>query len=327
MIPPREAHKTEAGALLTLSAPGGGSERFSTDAGGRVCSPLLREHTEAMQKKIGELVALLTERGGIVRTQILTACGFARRTIDAATAAGLLIRPRRGWIALKDADAALVSAARFGVVFTCRTQAQRLGLWLHEEPDIPHVAVSPHATGGRHIKAKVHWGEPIVPRTPDALVDPIENVLANIAECEPFEQALATWESALNKSLVTLDTLRGYSWKPAARRVLEQAMPFADAGLETYLRTRLRWLRLPMLTQIWIAGHRVDTLIGDRLVVQIDGAHHVGAQRSEDIRHDAELRLMGYTVIRVSYTQIMFEWHRVQDLIMRAVAQGLHLAS
>ena len=82
-----------------------------------------------------------------------------------------------------------------------------------------------------------------------------------------------------------------------------------------------------MLTQIWIAGHRVDTLIGDRLVVQIDGAHHVGAQRSEDIRHDAELRLMGYTVIRVSYTQIMFEWHMVQDLIMRAVAQGLHLAS
>src|SRR5690606_34658000 len=68
--------------------------------------------------------------------------------------------------------------------------------------------------------------------------------------------------------------------------------PFADAGTETYLRSRLRWLKLRILIQIWVAGHRVDALIGDRLVLQIDGKHHVGAQRSEDIRHDAELRLM-----------------------------------
>lgn len=163
-----------------------------------------------------------------------------------------------------------------------------------------------------------------MPRHPDALVDPIENVLAYIAECEPFEQALATWESALNTSLVTIDALRGYAWKPAARRILERAMPFADAGLETYLRERLRWLRLPIRVQIWIAGHRVDTLVGDRLVLQIDGAHHVGAQRTEDIRHDAELTLMGYHVIRMSYTQVMFDWPMVQDVIMRAVAQVLH---
>lgn len=285
------------------------------------------EHTEAMLKRVDDLIAVMAEHGGVVRTALLTEWGFARRTVDAAAARGLLIRPRRGWIALKNADEALVSAARFGVVFTCRTQAQRLGLWLHEKQGRPHVALSPHAEGGRSLKAKIHWGQPIVPRSPDALVDPVENVLAFIAECEPFEQALATWDSALNKSLVTLDALRRYSWKPTARRVLESATPFADAGLETYLRTRLRWLRLPILTQIWIAGHRVDTLIGERLVVQIDGAHHVGAQRSEDIRHDAELRLMGYTVIRVSYSQIMFAWPEVQDLIMRAVAQGLHLAA
>ncbi|WP_309082499.1 endonuclease domain-containing protein [Microbacterium sp.] len=93
------------------------------------------------------------------------------------------------------------------------------------------------------------------------------------------------------------------------------------------MRARLRWLRVPIRIQTWIAGHRVDALIGDRLVLQIDGATHVGAQRSEDIRHDAELKLMGYHVIRVSYTQVMFEWHVVQDLIMRAIAQGLHRAA
>jgi very-short-patch-repair endonuclease len=111
----------------------------------------------------------------------------------------------------------------------------------------------------------------------------------------------------------------------AARRILGSATPFADAGLETYLRPRLRWLRLPIHTQTWIAGHRVDVLIGKRLALQIDGKHHVGAQRSADIRHDAELVLMGYHVIRISYQQMMYEWERVQDLIMRAVAQGRHL--
>ncbi|MFK4852459.1 endonuclease domain-containing protein [Microbacterium sp. ZW T6_19] len=273
-----------------------------------------------------QLLALLTELGGVVRAVVVAERGISRWVLDDAVARGQVIRPRRGWIALPTAERTLVAAARFGVVLTCRTQASLLGLWVHHHGGPPHFAVTHNAKRKLAVEAKLHWGRPLVPRDPGALVDPIENVLANIAECEPFEQALATWESALNKSLVALDALRGYSWKPAARRVLEQAMPFADAGLETYLRTRLRWLRVPILTQIWIAGHRVDTLIGDRLIVQIDGAHHVGAQRSEDIRHDAELRLMGYTVIRVSYTQIMFEWPMVQDLIMRAVAQGLHLA-
>lgn len=54
------------------------------------------------------------------------------------------------------------------------------------------------------------------------------------------------------------------------------------------------------------------------------GATHVGAQRSEDIRHDAQLKLSGYHVIRVGYRQVMEHWEVVQDLIMRAVAQGLH---
>lgn len=78
--------------------------------------------------------------------------------------------------------------------------------------------------------------------------------------------------------------------------------------------------------QIWIAGHRVDLLIARRLVLQIDGGHHVGHQRDLDNAHDAELALLGYHVIRVGFDQIVNHWEVVQDLIMRSVAQGLHLA-
>ncbi|WP_136056458.1 DUF559 domain-containing protein [Microbacterium sp. K24] len=277
-------------------------------------------------KRLDELTALLAGLGGVSRTGIVTEHGFGRRTAEAGVASGAITRPRRGWLAAKDADRMLVAAARLGVVLTCRTQASRLGLWVHDHRGRPHFAIPPHSARKLPFEAKLHRGRCPVPRHPDALVDPIENVLAHIAQCEPFEQALATWESALNKNLVTVESLRGLHWKTEARRVLERAIPFSDAGLETYMRERLRWLKLRIRVQIWIGGHRVDTLIGDRLVVQIDGSHHVGSQRSADIRHDAQLMLRGYRVIRVSYHQVMFDWASVQDLIMRAVAQGHHLA-
>lgn len=83
---------------------------------------------------------------------------------------------------------------------------------------------------------------------------------------------------------------------------------------------------MPLRQQAWIAGHRVDLLIGDRLVLQIDGGHHVGTQREQDIAHDAALMLLGYHVIRVGYGQVIERWHEVQDVIARAIAQGLHRA-
>lgn len=273
------------------------------------------------------LIEAVTNGGGVMRVERLRELGFRRTLLESVLAAGRLQRVRRGWVALPNVDPLLASAARRGVVLTCITQARRLGLWVHETPAAAHVGATPGSAGGKPDTIRVHWARPLLPRHPDSLVDPIENVLAIVAECEPHEQALATWDSALNKGLVTLEGLAGYDWRPAARRLLGEATPFSDAGLETYLRPRLRWLRHPIRIQTWIAGHRVDALIGERLVLQIDGAHHVGQQRSEDIRHDAELRLMGYHVVRISYHQMMHEWALVQDLIMRAVAQGLHLAS
>ncbi len=89
---------------------------------------------------------------------------------------------------------------------------------------------------------------------------------------------------------------------------------------------RLRWMNIPMLQQAWILGRPVDLLIGERLVLQIDGGHHVDAQRRADIEHDAVLKLNGYHVIRVGYDDIIHRWPHVQGLIMAAVAQGLHRA-
>ncbi|MDQ2661402.1 MAG: DUF559 domain-containing protein [Actinomycetota bacterium] len=172
--------------------------------------------------------------------------------------------------------------------------------------------------------AAVHWAKPLVPRHPDALIDPIENVLTLVALCQPFEAALAVWESALRKGLVETHALERMPLPAVARNVLESAFPFSDSGLESFVVPRLKWLNLPLVPQVWISGHRVDFLIGERLVLQIDGGHHVGEQRESDIEHDAQLVLLGYHVIRVGYRQVVERWSSVHDVIVRAVAQGLH---
>lgn len=263
--------------------------------------------------------------GGVGRTKTLRARGVSRYDIAKGMEAGAVVAVRQGWVALPQADRMLVEAARHGVVLTCVTQARRLGLWVHAEKPGLHLGATPGSTGHKPGSARVHWAKPLVPRHPDVLEDPVENVLALIADCEPHEQALATWESAINKGLVSRGALERLPWKSVARDLLAEAWPFSDAGLETYLRPRLAWLRIPLRFQAWIAGHRVDALIGDRLVLQIDGATHVGAQRSEDIRHDAELKLLGYHVIRIGYHQMMQQWPAVQDV--STVAQGLHRAA
>ena len=141
------------------------------------------------------------------------------------------------------------------------------------------------------------------------------------------ERALAVWESALRQGTVTRESLRRLPLPPAPRALLDQCSLHSDSGLETFIPVRLRFLRLPIRQQVWLAGHPVDFLIGDRLVLQIDGGHHVGPQRRGDIAHDTQLTLLGYYVVRIDYVQVMTMWPEVHDVIVRAVAQGLHRAA
>ncbi len=231
------------------------------------------------------------------------------------------MRPARGWVALPQADPELVAAARDGYVLSCITQARRLGLWVLEETE-PHVGARAWSANATAAACRVHWGEPLVQRVPDQLVDPIENVLGYVAACQPFEAALAVWESALNKGLVDIEFLRQLPLKPAARRLLHEAHPYSDSGLESMLRARLRWLQLPVVAQAWVHGRRVDFLIDGWLVLQVDGSHHVGAQRESDVTHDAELLARGMSVIRLGYRQLVHDWQRAQELIMNALARG-----
>ncbi len=273
-----------------------------------------------------DVVKRVQAGGGIVPSAQLVRDGVKGHLIEKAVAAGHLVRIRRRWVALPGADPDLRAAARDGVVLSCVTQARKLGLWVLDD-GARHVAARSHA--GRIVAAKgttVHWAQPLVARKPDVLQDPIENVVAAVALCQPYERALAIIESALRKELIDRVAMRRLSLSARALELIDAAQIFSDSGLETFVVPRLAWMKLRIVPQAWIAGHRVDFLIGERLALQIDGGHHVGQQRTSDIAHDAQLMLLGYHVIRVGYEQVVNDWPAVQDVIMRAVAQGLHRA-
>lgn len=317
MTAPRESVIAGSVCIIPSTAPIG--PPFSPQAGSGFVIIPGNAHSEHMDPNTA-----LELRGGIARTRTLRDQGVSAWSIRRALERGDVLRPRQGWLSSPDADPALVAAAESGTVISCVSQATRLGLWTFD--DGWHVALAPHAKLSRPVRGRVHWHKPLIPRDPDSLVDPVENVLAVVADCQPYENALAIWESAIRNDLADMEALAGYPLRPAARRLLDEAAPHADSGLETVVVPRLRWLGLPLRRQIVIAGHRVDLLIDDRLVVQIDGGHHVDEQRMRDNEHDARLRLMGYHVIRVGYRQVLRDWASVQDLIARAVAQGLHRA-
>lgn len=253
--------------------------------------------------------------------------GFTKRELASAVTIGGLQRVRRSWLVADDADPMTVAAARNGVVLSCITLAARRGLWVLTD-GTPHVAAPSHSGGvsTRAERVRLHWGAPIVPRHPNVLEDSLENALVLVASCQAREAALTVWESALRLGLVDRQIMERLPLPARARDILACATPFSDSGLETFVLVRLKWMKVRIVPQVVLCRRPVDFLIGERLVLQIDGGHHVGPQRDKDIVHDAELMLRGYHVIRVGYRQVVHDWPAVQERIMRAVAQGLHLA-
>lgn len=272
----------------------------------------------------------LRERGGgVAHTADLYAAGFGKHAIAARVRAGTLIRIRRSWLILPGTNHARVAAVRAGGRLTCVSAAAELHLWTPEHDEV-HVAVPPTAARIDRTGLRVHWSSGPAPVARRAVIDPLINILFHIARCNPPAAALAVWESALRKGLIAADVLQRIAWRSArAARLAAISSQLSDSGLETHFVELMRAIGVPVRQQVWIDGHPVDALIGERLVVQIDGfAHHSSPEaRRRDILADARLRLRGYTVIRFDYHQILFQPETVQEIIRASIAQGLHLAA
>lgn len=276
-----------------------------------------------------DIAEWLRTHGQIAHTQDVIHAGASKYAIRGAVRSGLVTRVRRDWLALPDCDPLLRLAASAGGRLTCLTAAKRIGLWTVAD-NVTHLAVSPHANSlVLPTGVKPHWATGPVSTNRRKLVDPFENVLVRVAECQPFETAVVVLDSALRLRKISaghLQRIASKSTRFASAR--EAASEFSDSGIESIPRLRLARIGIVVRQQVIIDDHPVDGLIGDRLVLQIDGygPHSNADQRRRDLRQDGRLILRGYTVFRFDYAQVLGRWTYVEATVLSAMAQGLHLA-
>ena len=274
-----------------------------------------------------DLIDWMRARQGAAHTSQLYAAGFSKHQLRRAVDAGLLRRVRRSWLLHPECAPVRARALALGGRVTCLSAARLSGLWTPDH-DQMHIAVARNADAPASEGVRLHWSRGPVPVAAHAVDDPLLNVLYHVAQCRPQAEALAVWESAVRRSEVDVAVLSRVRWRSTrVAGVVALAGAASDSGMETEFVVLMRSIGLSVRQQVWIDGRPVDALIGERLVIQLDGfAHHSSpADRRRDLEADARLRLRGYTVLRFDYQQLFFRPDYVRETVQAAVAQGLHL--
>jgi len=272
--------------------------------------------------------AFVDAHEGIVHRATILAAGGTAHGLQRACSTGEVDRVRRYWIATPNAPDDLRAAASATARIACVSAARRRGWWIPPSTDAGlHLHVCPHAERprGNHV---VHWTRPLVPVGRTSLLESTQDTLDHIATCADAETAAVLWESACRVERFTPADLRRVRWRSAsARELCELITGLHDSGLETIFAVRMRGVGIAVRFQQVVAGHPVDALIGERLIVQLDGFafHSTAADRTRDAAHDRELVARGYTVLRFTYAEVLHRWDIVERAIARAIAQGVHV--
>jgi very-short-patch-repair endonuclease len=210
----------------------------------------------------------------------------------------------------------------------CVSAAIELGLEVLRPPEQLHLWAPPSA----HVECgdDVLWHRTIS-RAPilHRRVEPLPSVLSHVAGCLPHAEALVVWESAVRRGIVTPGGIRRIAWHhPSARELSKEVTGLSDSLIETLAVDALRHAGIAVRQQVNLLGHRVDALVGDRLVLQFDGhAFHAGpGERRRDAEHDARLMFDGFSVLRFTYAHVVGDIDFVVRTVAQAMEQGRRLA-
>lgn len=285
-----------------------------------------------------DLLRTVAELGGAAKTVELLQAGATKKGLTAAVRTGVLLRPRKAWYVLPQTPRPLLEAVRVGGRATCVTALAYFGVWLTDRPDRVHVAVHRAACQLRSTArpderqsvvedAIVHWVDTPRPRHApySRLVEPPARALTDAMGCLRGEALLATVESVLHLGLVDDLTWQELlaSLPAATRRELADASDLSASGLETYFVSGMRRLGIPVRQQVWIGVDRVDTLLGDCLVVELDGRAFHDPRADHD--RDARLILEGMHVLHFDYHQVLHDWATVEAVVRASLRRGDHM--
>lgn len=273
-------------------------------------------------------------RGGVAATFELLRDGHTSHQLTRAVRRGEVQRIRQGHYGCPELTAPEAESIRVGGRLTGLAAATHYGLWAPRHPRV-EVLVPPHARALRtrddatrrrsdHPDPSLHvsWADHGASGT-RSVVAPAECV-RHIVRFESPIVAFAVAESAL-----AAGRLSRREWSQlltsltrAQQRLLASASRLSESGGESMLKFHLRRARIPFRQQVPIDPiGRVDFLLGNRLVIEVDGAafHSAPDDFERDRRRDAHLSCAGYRTLRFSYQQI----DRQPELVLAAIEAAL----
>lgn len=279
-------------------------------------------------------VSALERLGGVgTRRAVLRLTDEADLT--RAIASGDIVRDARGRLALPGADADLRCANALSATLSHLSAARFWGWPIKTPPSAPHVTVPRNRRVARERRRgiQVHWADlgPEDVRAP-GVSSPMRTVL-DCALTLPFDEALVVADSALRQEDLTATSLseaaarlRG-AGRVRATRIAAAASPLAANPFESVLRAiALEVPGLSVVPQVSIAAPgffaRPDLVdVERRLVLEAD-SHAWHSSRSalrRDCRRYNGLVLLGWTVLRFTWEDVMAYPDLVTDDLVRAV--------
>ena len=259
---------------------------------------------------------------GLLSTRRLTASGVAASSIRRAVAAGQLERVRRGWYALPRTDPDVKNAARAGGRLGCISALKWHGAWTLDVPT-PHVRVA-SGVAVRANSVSLHWTSKRV----EPGVDTVAQAVASAMSCLDLRALVVAVDSLANRRIIRPELLLDLLATTArGRQALAAHDPAAESGTETLVRLALRHLHVHLRSQVTIVGiGRVDFLVGERLVIEVDGYEWHGDRTAfeRDRARDRELVRRGYIVIRASYRQVLDDVDAVTLAVLDVVRRRDH---
>jgi hypothetical protein len=276
-------------------------------------------------------VDFLTMSGGIAGRDLLAASG--RHAVRRALEAGLLVRVGRGRFSLPGAARSIGIAHGLSGVLSHTGAARFWGWEVSARPGDVEVVVP------RNRRARPAAGVVVRRRdlAPDDVVapgvtSPVRTVL-DVATDHPFAEALAIADSSLRSGLVAPDELvaaaAGSPERGRARRlrVARAADPRADNPFESVLRALSLEAGLAVVPQVslftgdrWVRPDLLDD--ARRLAIEAESFTWHGNRQHlmRDCRKYNDLSLMGLTVVRFAWEQVMVEQAYARAVLLRAAA-------
>ncbi|MGB3603738.1 MAG: DUF559 domain-containing protein [Gordonia sp. (in: high G+C Gram-positive bacteria)] len=261
---------------------------------------------------------------GVYRYDLLSK-EFGRAGLKRLVRDGHATQLRRGWYRLGDPPAEVVTAVQRGGVLSCVSALRHYKVWV---PASAGIHVRGNVTAVRTRKGPF-CRQFRRPEPEYCAIDDIETALRHAARCLDDESFIVVCDSILNKRLLTFDQL-AYQFRDAPKstqNLLERCDGRAESGTESITRLRLRSKRIPVQIQVQIGDvGRVDLLVGNYLIIEIDGWEYHGDRQhfQSDRERDTRLFSLGYHVLRFTYIDIMENWDVVFATIMNAVRNGVH---